>query len=432
MAAVVTGLVGVAGAATIYDAAPDNTTLVDNEAGGSGAMTLTGGPGNLVITNANGNFNMGGFASTDNINTLNVSNLAATDTVTLSLTVDSITGTWRANGVQFGIVGDVAFLDIRELSDTNNFVIGIEAGNNGSDVLLAGSWLANGSLGFDAQEASVLDGFSMEIVAGVAGYSLTISDVIIANSSVPGISNGDTSATVSGTFADGDFVNYFGSGHLYYAAQRFNTSAATDPLISTISEAGVAVEVQEDPVITVAPDSLSFELFAPDTTANGIIGISYSAGANSSSDIEIVSLVASNGFSASMVNPTLGLANQDEDITVTFTNSVGLEGIGDSANSVLAINWTEVGSGVTNTFEAALDVSYYPEIPALPSHGLVLFEAATDNTALFRMISAEEQLLPIFSSQEPLRICCCRMTDRISLRADLRELMISIRCWELR
>jgi hypothetical protein len=378
MAAVLTGLVGVASAATIYDATPDNTILVDNGAGGSGGITLTGAPGNLVVTNVNGSFNMGGFVSADTINILNTLNLTDTDTVTMSLTVDSITGTWRANGVQFGMSGNTTFL-----SGTNNFAFGVEAGNNGSDVLLTGSWLANGNLGFDAQEASVLDGFSMEIVAGASGYTFTLSDVIIANSTVAGISNGDTSATVSGTFAAGDFVNYFGSGHLYYTAQRFNTSAATDPLVSTISVASIAVDVQDDPILELAPDTLSFDLFAPDTSTNGTITASYFPGANSQSDIEIISLVASNGFSASMVSTTLGLANTDEDITVTFTNSVGLSNFLDATNSTLVVTWTEVGSGLTNTFEAALDVTYIPESPSTPEHGLVLFEAATDNTTLY-------------------------------------------------
>ncbi|WP_372809012.1 hypothetical protein, partial [Pontiella sp.] len=371
------GLGGLAGATTIFDAATDNTVLLNNGVADTGSMTLSGGPGNLVLTNANGSFNMGGFVSIEHINALNASDLTATDTVTLSLRVDSIAGTWRANGAQFGIVGDAA-----NPSGTNNFLVGIEAANTGSDVAILSSWISTG-LGFDAQEASVLNGFGMEIAANVAGYTITLSDIVVANSTVAGINNGATSATISGSFAPGDFVNYFGNGHLYFAAQRYNTSPATDPLVTTISEASIAVETQTNPLLAVAPGMLSLELLAPDTSVAGTLAASYSVGANSSSDIEVVSLVADAGFSASMGSTTLGLGNPDEEIIVTFNNSVGLTNLGDTTNSTLVVTWTEVGSGVTNTAEVALDVTYIPEAPSAPDHGLVVFEASTGNTTLF-------------------------------------------------
>lgn len=103
--------------------------------------------------------------------------------------------------------------------------------------------------------------------------------------------------------------------------------------------------------------SLSLDLIAPDTSTNAIIDALYVAG-GATTDVQIISAVADAGFSASYINNTLGAANTNEAITVTFDNtSIGLEN-GESTNSTLVVTWTAVGSGVTNTSEAALDVTY--------------------------------------------------------------------------
>ena len=188
----------------------------------------------------------------------------------------------------------------------------------------------------------------------------------------------------------------FGTGHLFYTAQKWNQSPVV-PLVSTISEASIDVYVQADPVLEFSPTALSLELYAPDTSTNGTITASYSEGVGSSSDIEIVSLMADAGFSASVVNPTLGLANTDEEITVTFTNSVGLADFGDATNSTLVITWTEVGSGVTNTSDAALAVTYIPESPEPPvaEHGTIVYEAEPDNSTLVVNTSNNSGLLSL-------------------------------------
>ncbi|WP_372845511.1 hypothetical protein, partial [Pontiella sp.] len=111
-------------------------------------------------------------------------------------------------------------------------------------------------------------------------------------------------------------------------------------------------------MLEVDLESLSLELIAPETSVGGTITASYIAG-STSSDVEIVSLTADAGFSASVVSSTLGTANLDEEITVSFDNaSIGLAHLG-STNSTLVVSWTEPGSGVTNTIEVALDVIYY-------------------------------------------------------------------------
>lgn len=107
-----------------------------------------------------------------------------------------------------------------------------------------------------------------------------------------------------------------------------------------------------------APGTLSLVLRDPDTSTNGTITASYKSGVSSSADIEILSSAADAGFTPSIVNTTLGLANTDEDITVIFDNAgVGLAD-GESTNSTLVLTWSEVGSSVINTSNVPLDVTY--------------------------------------------------------------------------
>jgi hypothetical protein len=356
------GLAGVANAGTIYSATTGNSTLIDNEYASTGSPTLTESNGYLVVYNDNGGFNAAGFTSTADIETLNGTALTDYDTVTIKLTVDSISGDLRSQGVQFGM-----YPAATTATEETGMIIGVEANNLGGDVNIRASFQDIGVTGYKGTDAELYNGFTMTLTADVAGYTFVLESI------------GATSPiTVSGTFAGTEFLDNFGTGHFYFAEQKWNTG----PLTSTLSEASITVESRLAPALALAPTSLSLELFGPATSTNGTLTLSYTDGVNSSSDIEVVSLVASNGFSASMVDSTLGLGNTTEDIIVTFTNSVGLENLLDATNSTLVISWSEVGSGVTNTSEAALDVTYIPATPSAPDHGLVLFEAATDNTVL--------------------------------------------------
>jgi hypothetical protein len=130
--------------------------------------------------------------------------------------------------------------------------------------------------------------------------------------------------------------------------------------VTNTTEAALDVTYNNPPVsLALAPTSLSLVLSAPDTSTNGTIVASYIVGGTSSADIEIVSTVADSGFSASMVSTTLGTGNLYEDITVNYDNSGALSDHGDTASSTLVVTWTEAGSGVTNTANAALDIFYY-------------------------------------------------------------------------
>jgi hypothetical protein len=227
--------------AIIFEADTNNTTLYSSY-NVNGTMSLSGATGNLVLTNAHGSFNSTGFAGTESIETQLGRGLTTDDTVTMSLTIDSISGTWRANGVSFGMIGNCSDWPNET---TSNLVLGVRAANQGSDVELRNSWLTNGSLGFDAQEASMLDGFSIYLTADKDGYTFVIYDIIVANSTVSGAVNGATWGMVSGSFSDNEFVDYFSDGRLFYGAQRYNTDPTTDPLVSFISDATISVTVPD-------------------------------------------------------------------------------------------------------------------------------------------------------------------------------------------
>ena len=223
-------LASAAHATVVFDASPMNTTVTTNNGSPTG---LAGTPGALTLTGATNGFNSTGIASTSDINTLNGTNLVATDTVTIRLTVDSITGgPIRANGINFGIRDAASFVGVNALGIGNN-LIGLEAGNNGSDILSFVDSNAVVDTGFSATDAEILNGFSLTLTADVNGWEYTLESV------------GATSPlTVGGTYSGTEFVDTFGGGHFFYTAQKFNNA---DPLVSTISEASIHVTSIPEP-----------------------------------------------------------------------------------------------------------------------------------------------------------------------------------------
>ena len=113
-------------------------------------------------------------------------------------------------------------------------------------------------------------------------------------------------------------------------------------------------------------DTLSLDLVASDSSTNGTIDAFFYAGTATSNDVKIVSLVSSAGFSASVVDDTLGTNDTEEAIIVTFDNSGSLlVDDGDTTNATLTVSWTDVGSGVTNSSLAALDVTLFKDPSSL-------------------------------------------------------------------
>jgi hypothetical protein len=151
------------------------------------------------------------------MNTLNQADLTSNHEVVIKETIDSITGaSLRANGITFGLAGAQAFG-----GGTGNLLLGIEAANNGSDVLIINSSFQDAGLaGFDITESSLYDGFSITLTADQSGYTFLLADIIVTGS-------GATSATVSGSFAGTEFVDNFGTGYFYTAAQKYDDGDMT-------------------------------------------------------------------------------------------------------------------------------------------------------------------------------------------------------------
>ncbi|MEP4049578.1 MAG: M60 family metallopeptidase [Luteolibacter sp.] len=201
-----------------------------------GLLTLTGTTPDLLLDNGNGGFNIGGFTSTQSINTLTPVNLAATDTVTMSATIDSIggTGELRANGIDFGMSSAA---DLRGGGSSLNLLLGIEAANTGSDVNLVGSFVGDADVGFDILQSSLEDGFRITLTANSTGYRFVLTDIVVRES-------GKTTAVVSGTFSGTEFVDYFSGGHFHLSAQKWNNGN----LEVDLSEASIDVTSDPNPL----------------------------------------------------------------------------------------------------------------------------------------------------------------------------------------
>ncbi|VGO13216.1 hypothetical protein PDESU_01770 [Pontiella desulfatans] len=181
-----------------------------------------------------------------------------------------------------------------------------------------------------------------------AGFSASITDPILGNS--------DTEEEITVTFDN------TGIG-------LANGESTNSTLVVVWSEAGSGVSntssvplsvtyINEPNSFELTPASLSLTLNSPDTSTNGTIVASYIEG-TIPANIEIVSVVVTNGFSVDPASFVLGAGNTDEDILVTYTNTGALVNHGDTADSVVVVTWTQAGSGVTNTANGSVDVFYY-------------------------------------------------------------------------
>lgn len=226
-------MMGAAQAATIFQASDSNTTKIsnNNNAGDSFAKVAVSGDtatSTLLISNTNGSFGNGGIASTDDINTLNTVGLTALDTVTMAFTVDSINGPIRSNGVTFGLDSDAVFgLDLGVNIRANNATTTLTSSFGAPDPITA--WSAN--------QASILDGFSVMFTADVNGYAFSFTNLI-----AQGV---NPIVDITGTFSGTEFVDNFGGGHFYATAQKFNQGATA--LDTTISVASIDVTSVPEP-----------------------------------------------------------------------------------------------------------------------------------------------------------------------------------------
>ena len=216
-------LTGAASAVVIFDATNVNTTVITNNGTPTGVEDTSGA---LTYTGATNSFNNSGITSTDNINTLiGGAGLTEADTVTITLDVSSITGgALRSQGVYFGMSGDNSTI----LGGSNSMLIQMEGSNIGSDIMIpTASFQDTGDTGLQNFNNAILQGFTATLTADKDGYEFSLTGV-----------HTTSPLTVSGSFSGTEFVDNFGTGHFYYAAQKYNQAT---PLVTNITEASISV-----------------------------------------------------------------------------------------------------------------------------------------------------------------------------------------------
>ncbi|MDF7824032.1 hypothetical protein P4B35_08405 [Pontiellaceae bacterium B12227] len=180
-----------------------------------------------------------------------------------------------------------------------------------------------------------------------AGFTAVMTDPILGNS--------DTEEVITVTFDNS------GIGLTNGESTNSTLEIIWQELGGVVNTSSIPLDVtyiNEPNGFELAPSSLSLTLNSPDTSTNGTIVASYIEG-TIPANIEIVSVVTTNGFSVDPDSFTLGTANDSENILVTYANTGALVNHGDTAESVVVITYTETGSGVTNTANGSVDVFYY-------------------------------------------------------------------------
>ena len=203
----------------VFQASDTNTTPVSNLNGGTDTLdkvAITGdtAAGTLLVSNTNGNFNNAGITSTDTIATLNGSAVAATSVVTMTLTIDDITGGFRANGVAFGLTADNT-----TFGDATDLRVQLRANDEAAE-LISGFGTPDPFTAWGATEASIRDGFTVTLVADIKGYTFSFSDLIAINE--------NPVVDITGTFSGNEFLDNFGPGFLYQPPK--NSTSGPPPL----------------------------------------------------------------------------------------------------------------------------------------------------------------------------------------------------------
>ena len=212
--------------------AANDEGLVDN---GDGTFSVSSS-----TTSAN---NTATFINSGDVGSVNDAlgrTLLPTDTVTVSLTVDSFIGNLNANGTEFGIVGGAGFREATNLLlqiDNDGIRGGVASFfNDGPNVNRADTP--------GVTDADIQDGFSVEAVYDINGITYTVSGVTATNP-VPGDALTPDGYTYSLTAAEiqalsgdpgnaYDFVGDVGGGFAYYSFQT-NTAGAETAVISNFT-----------------------------------------------------------------------------------------------------------------------------------------------------------------------------------------------------
>ncbi|MBK1853603.1 hypothetical protein JO972_01400 [Verrucomicrobiaceae bacterium 5K15] len=321
-----TVLMTVVPSASVFDASPDNTTIIHNGSEG----TVSGTPGELSYLSPLVNYNNGGIVSTQTINELNGRPLTNDDRVVMKLSVSGISGTLKANGIRFGMSDYTTWGE----SEGESMLIQLSPTNTSSDIsIYTDSFQDVGETGDSASNDELYDGFEVTLVADVNGYQFTLTGL------------GNTSPLIiSGVFSGSEFVDYFGNGHFLYQAQRYNST--TEPLVSTITEASISISQQA----TVDPYT--------QWVAENFAGASEDADTSDSGNPDGDSLnnlmewaLATNPMASDQ--PTLTSHQEGDHFVVTFyrrdPSITGIDVFASWAPSVTSEVWQLDGNGLTES-----------------------------------------------------------------------------------
>ena len=240
----------------VFNASPSNTNIFNNGVFTGGSNSLAGTVGGLSFTNTNREYNNSGIVSADDLNTLAGSPLTNNEKVTFKFEVLSINGNIQSdqdfpgnpggNGIEFGLSPNGT-----EFRPTGNLLL-----QTGSQFDGPGDKVENKIVGrnftafneplsdFIVTPDSLEDGFTAMLEADSNGYTFTLRDIVNFNDASV------TEVSYSGPLQGTEFVDNFGSGHIYFGAQK--DAAALQINFGEVSATISPADVSEPcPMLTV-------------------------------------------------------------------------------------------------------------------------------------------------------------------------------------
>ena len=210
----------------VFDASPSNTNIFNNGLFTGGSNSLAGTVGALSFTNTNREYNNSGIVSSNDLNTLAGSPLTNNEKVTFTFEVLSINGNIQSdqdfpgnpggNGIEFGLSPNG--IDFRP---TGNLLLQTGSQFDGPGDKIVNQIVGRNFTAFNEPSSdfivtpdSLEDGFTAILEADANGYTFTLRDIVNFNDASV------TEVSFSGPLQGTEFVDNFGSGHIYFGAQK--------------------------------------------------------------------------------------------------------------------------------------------------------------------------------------------------------------------
>ena len=210
----------------VFDASPSNTNIFNNGLFTGGSNSLRRTVEALSFTNTNREYNNSGIVSVDDLNTLAESPLTNNEKVTFTFEVLSINGDIQSdqdfpgnpggNGIEFGLspngtefrpAGNLLLQTGSQFDGPGNKVVNQIIGGNFTAAIEPPS-------DFIVTPNSLEDGFTAILEADSNGYTFTLRDIVNFNDASV------TEVSYSGPLQGTEFIDNFGSGHIYFGAQK--------------------------------------------------------------------------------------------------------------------------------------------------------------------------------------------------------------------